>query len=125
MNSHRVTGEPDIFGKPAEWMDYSGPVTNDANEGITYLPHPTNPDYPSSWHVRDDGWMCASFNLRSEYRLRPATPLTLRYQLYVHGQNWSPELTDERLQAYRSEPAFEVVKAPPPWRVTIQRVNVT
>ena len=57
-NSEGQTGEPAIFGKPAKWVDYSGPKTRD--EGITYFDHPTNPGQPTKWHVRSDGWMGAS-----------------------------------------------------------------
>lgn len=86
-----ATGEPDLFGKPNAWMDYSGPVVlNDESErktaweGITYFDHPQNPTYPAKWHVRSDGWMGAS-GCRDEGLITTRMePLRLRYLLHVH-----------------------------------------
>ena len=52
--------ESKLFGKPSAWIDYSGSVKPGVIEGITYFDHPSNPTFPSKWHVRDDGWMGAS-----------------------------------------------------------------
>src|SRR5262245_60666215 len=42
-NSEGAQGEPAIFAKPAQWMDYSGPVAKGGTEGITYFDHAENP----------------------------------------------------------------------------------
>jgi hypothetical protein len=120
-NSEGAVGESAIFAKPARWVDYSGPVAGSTVEGITYLPHPTNPDHPAHWHVRDDGWMCASFNLKNEYRLSPKKPLELRYVLFVHDGPANPAAIEQQYEAYAQLPAYEIVPARPPWRVEIQR----
>ncbi|MBL9114807.1 MAG: PmoA family protein [Verrucomicrobiaceae bacterium] len=78
-------GEPDIFGKQAKWMDYSGPIKEDAVEGVTFFDHPDNPRYPSYWHVRSDGWMGASFCLAEGFSIAPEVPLRLRYLLHAHA----------------------------------------
>ena len=67
-------------------MDYSGStqINSDDWEGITYLDHVSNPGQPTCWHVRDDGWMCASPCLNGALLTTMETPLQLRYLLYVH-----------------------------------------
>ena len=83
-NSEGATGEPAIFGKTAQWMDYSGPVQADCLEGITCFDHPSNPGFPSHWHVRSDGWMGASVCMTGPVSTRRERPLTLRYLLHAH-----------------------------------------
>lgn len=87
-NSEGQTGEPAIFGKPAKWMDYSGPVRgkngNESVEGITFFDHPTNPGYPTHWHVREDGWMGAAVCLNGPVQTSRKKPLVLRYLLHAH-----------------------------------------
>lgn len=77
-------GERTIFGKRHRWVDYSGPNAPGKVEGIAYLEHPDNPRHPTHWHVRDDGWMTASFNLAEGWGIAPGHPLDLRYRLLVH-----------------------------------------
>jgi hypothetical protein len=78
-------GPNGAFRKRARWVDYSGPITRDAAEGITLLDHPANPNHPTHFHVRGDGWMGASLTFEKSITIEPGTPLRLRYGLYVHG----------------------------------------
>jgi hypothetical protein len=66
-------------------VDYSGPITADAREGITLMDHPSNPNHPTVFHVRDDGWMGASLTFAEARSLKPGEPLRLRYGLYIHA----------------------------------------
>ena len=77
-------GDDGVFRKPARWVDYSGPITNDANEGITLFDHPSNPSYPTPFHVRGDGWMGASLTFAGPITIEPDQPLRLRYGVSVH-----------------------------------------
>jgi hypothetical protein len=77
-------GPNGAFRKRARWADYSGPITRDAAEGITLLDHPANPNHPTHFHVRGDGWMGASLTYEQPITLQPARLLRLRYGLYVH-----------------------------------------
>jgi hypothetical protein len=84
-NSEGAVNEKEVFWKPARWVDYSGPVTPNAVEGITLLDHPANPNHPSIFHVRNDGWMGVSLTHTAPLKLTPGKPLVLRYGLYVHA----------------------------------------
>ncbi|MFO0956343.1 MAG: PmoA family protein [Isosphaeraceae bacterium] len=100
-------GEPSIFGKRHRWLDYSGPVTPGKVEGISYLDHPENPRHPSHWHVRDDGWMAASFNLSEGFGIAPGHPLDLRYRLRVHEGPPSAPAIEAEWKAFADSRAFE------------------
>ena len=106
-NSEEEVGEENIFGKRAKWMDYSGPVAVGTGmnrkwvrEGITFFDHPENPRFPTHWHVRNDGWMGASFCFAEGIAITKETPLKLRYLLHVHQGEIAPPIASKRLKAF-------------------------
>ena len=46
--------------------------------------HPSNPNHPTHFHVRGDGWMGASFSEEADVELRKDKPLMLRYRFWIH-----------------------------------------
>jgi len=103
-NSEGGVDEPQIFWKPARWVDYSGPIATGVSEGITLLDHPSNPNHPSVFHVRRDGWMGASFTQAGERILRSGESLRLRYALHVHSGIPAPESIEKRWREFTSTP---------------------
>src|SRR5688500_9172310 len=85
-NSEGGINEAGVFWKKARWVDYSGPITPKATEGITLMDHPSNPNHPATFHVRNDGWMGASLTFDGPLTLRTNQPLKLKYGLYIHGR---------------------------------------
>jgi len=83
-NSNGAVNEKEVFWKRAKWVDYSGAVTNEKLEGVTLFDHPDNPNFPTYFHVRNDGWMGASLTFDGPKKIQPNKPLHLRYGLYVH-----------------------------------------
>lgn len=83
-NSERAENENAIIGNRARWVDYSGPITQEAAEGITLMDHPANPRHPTKFHVRDDGWMGASLTFDDPFTIERETPLQLCYGLLIH-----------------------------------------
>ena len=96
LNSEGAVNEAGVHWQPARWVDYSGPVAPDLVNGATLLDHPKNPGAPTSYHVRDEGWMGNCFTFAAPYVVTVDEPLTLRYRIVVHG----PEETPESLKAY-------------------------
>ena len=84
-NSEGAVNEKEVFWKRARWVDYSGAVTNENLEGITLFDHPDNPNFPTYFHVRNDGWMGASLTFDGPRKIQPNESLHLRYGLYVHS----------------------------------------
>ena len=118
-NSEGAVGEPDIFGNPARWMDYTGPVPFiDSNgkravvtEGITYFDHPENPSFPSKWHVREDGWMGACACRDNGIVITQEKPLVLSYMLHVHSGAVKPGRTNQLLDEWSQQPRYLVQRS--------------
>jgi hypothetical protein len=89
-NSEGGLNEKECFRKPARWVDYSGPVTAVADEGITLMDHPKNIHHPVEFHVRDDGWMGAATTFRNPHVIEPGTPFRLRHGLLIHSGPANP-----------------------------------
>lgn len=110
-NSEGAVGEPAIFGKPATWVDYSGPAPKMGEEGITFFDHPTNPGHPTKWHVREDGWMGASACFSGALPTTKKQPLQLRYLLHAHKGGADAERAKQTLTTFAATKRYEVVKA--------------
>lgn len=130
-NSAGATGEPDIFGNAAKWVDYSGPMAKVARtaretvvEGVTCFDHPANPGYPNGWHVRDDGWMGCSPCMHGPLLATNEQPLVLRYVLHVHRGNVDAARADELGESLVVLPGYRVKKSMQPHRqYEIERVS--
>lgn len=99
-NSAGGTNETGVLWKPAKWCDYSGPITPTAAEGITLMDHPSNPNHPTVFHVRDDGWMGASLTYDNPRTLQKGEILRLRYGLYVHTDTPAIEHIEARWREF-------------------------
>ena len=90
------------------WCDYSGPVPQSghlpkdattsktspkatfgtlpsATVGIACFDHPKNTGDDTFWHVRNDGWMGACFNLRSAREISSAKKTLAHYRIESHA----------------------------------------
>src|SRR5262249_20340076 len=54
VNAQGQHTEANTWGKPSEWVDYSGKIGSEAM-GIAIFDHPKNPGHPNRWHVRAYG----------------------------------------------------------------------
>lgn len=103
-NSAGGVNEQEVFWKPARWVDYSGPITPNAVEGLTLFDHPANPNHPAVFHVRNDGWMGAALTFAEPRVLAPGKPLALRYGLFVHSGTPAVKEIDARWKEFADEP---------------------
>jgi hypothetical protein len=93
VDSHNKSTEKNTWGKRSEWVDFSGTIDG-APYGIAVLDHPSNPRYPTYWHVRDYGLLAANIFGVHEFEsapsrdgsltIRPGQPLRFRYRVIIH-----------------------------------------
>lgn len=89
-NSEGGKGSPECHGKPAEWVDCSGPLTRAVGRepeifGIAMLDHPSNRNHPNKWFVRGYGPIGTNLPyFDGALTLQPGETWSLRQRLYVH-----------------------------------------
>jgi hypothetical protein len=117
-NSEGQQDEQSIFGRQARWMDYSGPVAwgqgsdrRTVTEGITYFDHPANPRHPAYWHVREDGWMGASFCMQQPYEIAAERPLILRYFLHAHTAAYDRDRAERVHGQFARRSGFQLIRS--------------
>jgi len=90
-NSEGKVDEKELMPhRPARWCDYSGPAAPGELNGIALLDHPSNPNHPTFFHVRNDGWMGASLTQAAAIEISKDKPLVLRYRFFVHRGACNP-----------------------------------
>ena len=104
-NSEGAVNEKEILWKQARWVDYSGAITNKTLEGITLFDHPNNPNFPTYFHVRNDGWMGASLTFDGPRKIEPDKLLHLRYGLYIHNGMKSPDTIEAKWKQFSASPS--------------------
>jgi hypothetical protein len=91
-NASGQQGESNVYGKPSEWMDYTGVIEGHGKRGIALFDHPDNAP-PAQWHVRNYGLVGLNpFGRRSvakladgRHTIKQGGSLTLRYRFYIHS----------------------------------------
>ena len=73
-------------------------------EGITLFDHPGNPNHPSYFQLRNDGWMGASLTYDGPREIAANKPLHLRYGLYVHSDMKSPARIEQQWKHFTGLP---------------------
>jgi hypothetical protein len=92
MNSDRLTGTENIWGKPAKWVKYTATIKGH-RAGVAVLDHPSNLRHPTRWHARGYGLCSANpFGVRAftgdkskdgSYTLPVGQILNLRYLVVI------------------------------------------
>ena len=108
-NSQDAVNEKEVFWKPAKWCDYSGPITASTIEGMTLMDHPANPNHPTIFHVRADGWMGTSLTQDAPRAVEPGKPLRLRYGVYVHRGQPDLKALDQTWNDFANLPMDDLV----------------
>ncbi|MCF6284282.1 MAG: PmoA family protein [Candidatus Hydrogenedentes bacterium] len=103
LNSEGALDEAGVHWKKARWVDYAGPVAPRVVNGVTLFDHPKNPGSPTTWHVRDEGWMGASFTYSEARVLKEGEAMTLRYRIYVHGPDEEQDSLESHWKRFAGE----------------------
>jgi len=107
LNSDGSKNEAQVWGKQADWCDYSGRIDG-APVGVLVAPDPKN--FRRSWfHARDYGFVAANpfgrhaftKEAKSQVTVAPGESLRLRFAVLLHGK------LDDSAAAYRD--ALEVL----------------
>jgi hypothetical protein len=96
VNSDRQRNESQVWGKPADWCDYSGAIGG-RMAGLLLMPDPKN--FRRSWfHARDYGVLVANpfgqnaftKGAKSQVVVRPGESLRLRFGILAHEGTIDP-----------------------------------
>jgi hypothetical protein len=94
-NSEGRVNEKELMPhRRARWCDYSGRVAPGLVNGISLFDHPGNPNHPTRFHVRGDGWMGASLTQEAAIEIRKERPLALKYRFWIHRGDGDPKAID-------------------------------
>lgn len=111
LNSEGLVDEKPIFRQPTRWCDYGGRITNedDGFTGITLMNHPSNPQNPTPFHVRNDGWMLPCLNLEASIEVSETQKLRLRYGLWIHDGLASQQDSEAMWKRFAELPLADLV----------------
>jgi hypothetical protein len=118
-NAHGGIQEAETWGKRAMWCDYSGPLEGETI-GVCMMDHPTNPRYPTHWHVRAYGLMTANpFGLhdfykdpdthRGDWTIPSYESRNFNYRVLIHKGDAAGGGVRERYHDFISPPQVELV----------------
>jgi hypothetical protein len=109
MNSNGGTDEKTIWGKQADWVDYSGTVEGE-DVGIAVFDSPQNLRHPTYWHARHYGLLAANpFGVREfthdrhqdgSYAIPAGGVLVLRYRVFVHHGDYRQARVSDSYSRY-------------------------
>ena len=112
MNSQGAEGEKQIWGKPADWVDYSGTISGQ-KVGIAVFDSPRSFRHPTTWHARGYGLFAANpFGLREftgdlqkdgSWTIPAGKSLTFRYRVLVHDGEFGPDQIRAAYRRYAEE----------------------
>lgn len=96
INSNGAQGEPAIWGKPADWVEYSGMVSGKP-VSVAVFDHPKSFRHPTTWHARAYGLLAANpFGLREftnnpekdgSWTVPEGKSITFRYRVVISDGN--------------------------------------
>ena len=107
LNAGGALNEAGVHRQRAEWCDYAGPISPSETNGIAILGHPENFDHPHTFHVRDDGWMCAAPFGRHAKTIHSGETLRFRFRVYVHDGDSGARIA-ARYAEFAQPPAVSV-----------------
>ena len=109
LNSLGSRGEGAIWGKPAEWVNYSGVVAGNP-VGIAVFDSPSSFRHPTTWHARAYGLLAANPFARREFTkdrgqdgswtIPEGQSLKFRYRVLIYDGELTPAQLAEQYRQY-------------------------
>lgn len=114
------SGEKNVWGRKASWLDYSGSIGG-RTVGIAMMDHPGNPNHPPRWHARAYGlvgvnpFSSGSFEKgapKTPYHLKAGKELKFRYRVYIHPGDVRQAEVEEVYHCWIQPPAGRLARLP-------------
>jgi len=109
VNSEGAEGEPKIWGKRANWVDYDGTIDG-RSLGIAVFDSPKSFRHPTYWHARGYGLFAANpFGIKEftrdpaqdgSYTIPAGQSLRFRYRVLIHEGDYKEAKVAEKYQRY-------------------------
>lgn len=104
--------DADAWGKPADWVDYYGPVDG-KTMGIAIMCHPSTFHYPNRWHVRTYGLFAANpfgvahfrgdKEMTDGTRIKKGEDLVFRYRVVLHSGDEKAAKISEQFKTFADQ----------------------
>ncbi len=117
QNSRGEINEKEMWGKEAEWCDYSGPVEG-KTVGIAIFESPQSFRHPTRWHARDYGLLTTNpfavgtftgdLNKRGDYILKQGESIDFYYRFYIHKGDATEGKVAEKYRDFVNPPEVYV-----------------
>jgi hypothetical protein len=111
VSSEGGMGEPQIWGKRANWVDVDGVIDGQAL-GVAVFDSPKSFRHPTYWHARGYGLLSAnpfglSFFLRDahqdgSYTTPAGKSIQFRYRVFIHDGNYKQAQVADQYSKYAS-----------------------
>ena len=111
VNSEGGEGEPQIWGKRANWVDYDGTIDGE-NLGIAVFDSPRSFRHPTYWHARAYGLFAANpFGWKEftrdphndgSYTIPAGQSITFRYRVLIHHGDYQEAKVAEAYSQYEA-----------------------
>jgi hypothetical protein len=112
LNSHGEEGEKNIWGKPADWVSFSGEISG-RKVGIVVFDHPASFRHPTTWHARGYGLLAANpFGLREftddpakdgRWTIPEGKSLEFKYRVLIYDGEMSRAEVDAAYSQYAEQ----------------------
>jgi Family of unknown function (DUF6807) len=112
-NSSGAEGERAIWGKPADWVEYSG-VISSVPVHVAVFDHPTSFRHPTTWHARSYGLLAANpfgwrefskdDNKDGSWTIPEGKSLTFRYRVFIREGDLPPDAVRDAYASYATQP---------------------
>lgn len=109
VNSAGAQGEKQIWGKPADWVDYDGTIAGE-ELGIAVFDSPKSFRHPTTWHARAYGLLAANpFGWREFYNdpqkdgswtIQQGKTLKFHYRVFIHHGDYQQAKVAQAYQEY-------------------------
>lgn len=113
LNSRGGRGEKEIWGKPADWVNYYGTVSGQ-KVGIVVFDHVKSFRHPTTWHARSYGLLAANPFGAREFTGDPSkdgswtvpenASLTFRYRVVIYDGDLNPSQINAAYREYAAQP---------------------